>query len=75
MDGAIIRWKAAGLGVEIPDADPRSLHQAQPFGDLGANGLGLICRNRNRRENADDGDHDHQFNQGETAMAAHGASG
>ena len=42
MDGTIIRRKAAGLRVEIPDADPRPIHQAQTFGGLGANGIGLI---------------------------------
>jgi len=42
---------------------------------LGADGVVLISRQRNRRQNADNRDHDHQFDQGKTLLNSfHGNS-
>ena len=47
--------------------DP-ALGLAGRLGDLGADGVVLVSRDRDRGENADDRHHDHQFDECETFL-------
>ena len=57
----------SAISVRAPEA------AVNDFGDLRALDVVLIGRQRDGGQNGDDGDHDHQFDEGETALFLDGA--
>ncbi len=58
----------AMLRVVVPNRIFRPARQTQPLGHLRADGVVLISGYGNGRQNTDDGDHDHQLDEGEATL-------
>ena len=66
--GLVAAGKRAVLGIKIPHRHLGAGGQAQPFRDLGADGVVLVGGDGDGGQDANDGDHDHQLDQGETLV-------
>ncbi len=66
------RRAAIVLHVIVRDRDLLAADERNRLGELGFRDVVLIGRDRNGGQDADDRDHDHEFDQGEPLLTVHG---